>query len=329
MLAAVAAACAVQVYAPAGRAKDAPVHGPGLVLSGAGLSAQYPQFLHWIDARIAHPGGTRAGNLVIITASGDRYYSDTFYRYSRLASVREVKIPGCAARADVERVTRYVEHAQAVLFAGGDQANYVPLKGGKLVASIEDVYRRGGIVGGGSAGLAIQGAVIFDSVAADKVFGDDRDVATPDAVRNPYEPAISFTRNLFDWPALRDAITDTHFARRDRFGRLGAFMAREHCAYGVGVDEGAMLLVDARGIATLALRPKKKGEYTPRGAYILSAGVARRLVPGQPLLYSVRVLHLTQEGATYDFRTHTGSGVSYRVTIDGARSPPYTRGPYQ
>lgn len=40
------------------------------------------------------------------------------------------------------------------------------------------------------------------------------------------EPAISFTTDLFAWPSLRATIPDSHFAARDRFGRLAAFLAR-------------------------------------------------------------------------------------------------------
>ncbi len=85
------------------------------------------------------------------------------------------------------------------------------------------VYVRGGVVGGGSAGLAIQGAVIFDSVAADRF---DVETDTADAVAFPFEKSISFTTGLFSWPALSDTITDTHFVVRNRFGRTVVFLAR-------------------------------------------------------------------------------------------------------
>ncbi|HZT11174.1 MAG TPA: hypothetical protein VFA29_00090 [Candidatus Baltobacteraceae bacterium] len=329
MIFAAAAACALQVFSPAGTPRSAPVRGPALVLSGAGLSGMsYPKVLAWIDAHVDRGANARGGNLLILSASGGKDYSDDFYRNSRLASVREITIPPCARRSEVDRAAAYVTDAQIVLFAGGDQANYVRWKGSRLIQAIRTLYRRGGIVGGGSAGLAIQGEYVYDSVAADRVLPDDENVDTKDAVRNPFEPAISFTTGFFDWPALRRSITDTHFARRDRFGRLAAFMARLGARYGVAVDEDAALLVEPDGRARLVQRAKEAGGYVPRGAYILSNGASVRLRPGVPLLYRVDVLHLTREGAAYDFRTHTGTGIKYTVVVDGARTPPYSRTPY-
>ncbi len=86
-----------------------------------------------------------------------------------------------------------VDKADAVYFAGGDQANYVIWKGSALIDAVKRVYARGGVVGGGSAGLAIQGAVVYDSVAGDRL---NVETHTKDAVNNPLEPRISFTTGL-------------------------------------------------------------------------------------------------------------------------------------
>jgi cyanophycinase-like exopeptidase len=335
---AAAAHCAPTVYTPAGhRNPDRLIGGPGLVLSGGGLSGMpYVEVLRWIRSRIAAPASVRAGNLLILKASGERYYSDLFYARSRLGSVREILIPPCASRPQIDRIALYVHGADAVLFAGGDQAHYVAWKGTRLIDEVKRLYARGGIVGGGSAGLAIQGQVIFDSVAADRVLPDDRDVATADAVKDPYETAISFTTALFSWPALRNTVTDTHFARRNRFGRLAAFMARAlrdglvngKTIYGVAVDEGAVLAVDARGVATLLEVEKESDGYVPRGAYILKGGSDGVIARGHPLLYKVSVTHITSPHSRYNLVAHKGPGRRYSVTIDGASSAVYSQLPY-
>ncbi len=332
-----ASTCKPTVYAPAGTWHADRVRGPGLVLSGGGLMGMpYDTVLRWMRDRIAVPGSGRGGNLVILKASGARDYSDLFYSHSRLGSVREILIPPCAKRSQIDSVVPYVRSADAVLFAGGDQAHYVAWKGSALIAAVKRVYARGGIVGGGSAGLAIQGAVVFDSVAADRVLPDDEDVATRDAVKNPYETAISFTTDLFSWAPLRGSITDTHFARRNRFGRLAAFMARSlqdrlipgDRIYGVAVDEGAALLVDAGGIATMVERARTSDGYVPRGAYILTGMRGPQIAPGRPLRYTVEVTHLSKAGSRYDLSSHRGAGVRYRVTVNGASANPYSTSPY-
>ena len=221
-----------------------------------------------------------------------------------------------------------------MLFAGGDQANYVRWKNTALIRAVRHVYERGGVVGGGSAGLAIQGAVVFDSVSDDKLSPNGADVATRDALADPLERMISFTTNFFSWPPLRDAITDTHFARRDRFGRLVAFMERalaEHLVagariYGVAVDEGSVLLVDGQGRATLYSKRESDG-YQSLGAWILTAR-ALRLRPGRPLHATVDVVHLSGSGARFDLETKTGAGTRYCVTVNGAARPMYSRNPY-
>jgi cyanophycinase-like exopeptidase len=45
------------------------------------------------------------------------------------------------------------------------------------------------------------------------------------ALADPYED-ILFTENLFQWPALKGTIVDTHFYQQDRMGRAMAFVAR-------------------------------------------------------------------------------------------------------
>lgn len=329
--------CTPTAFVPAGAwERDRLQGGPGLVLSGAGLMGMpYDTVLRWLRSHSAAPRRVRAGNLLILKATGGRIYSDQFYRNSQLASVREILIPPCASRSSIDALAPYARAADFVLFSGGDQAHYVPWKNSALIKAIRAVYARGGVVGGGSAGLAIQGEVVFDSVAADKVLPDDEDVATPDAVANPYERAVSFTTGMFDWPPMRNTITDTHFARRNRFGRLVAFMARAlqdrlvrgPVIYGVAVDEGAALLVNASGVATLVARTRDEDGYRPTGAYILRG--TRAYVPvGKPLHYSVDVVPITRRHARYDLIFKRGGGVPYRVTVNGARKPMYSRFPY-
>ena len=291
--------------------------------------------LRWMRGHAAAPRNARAGNLLILKASGERDYSDDFYKMALFASVREVLIPPCATRRQADTAVPFVSRADFVLFAGGDQAHYAAWKGSRLVTAVRDVYARGGIVGGGSAGLAIQGQVVFDSVAADRVLRDGS-VKTPDAVRDPYEPAISFTTHYFAWPPLQGAITDTHFARRNRFGRLAAFMARAlhdglvagPSVYGVAVDEGAALLVNANGVATLVQRARKADGYVPRGAYILRGERAAHLKRGTPLSYTVDVVHLSRPGAQYDLLHKRGAGKRYAVTVNGSAAKIYSRDPY-
>jgi cyanophycinase-like exopeptidase len=325
--------CVSTSFAPAG-AYDAHSarRGPGLVLSGAGADSTPPAAFAWIRAHIGASDAARAGNVVILRASGERESTDLFYSRGRFAWVQEILIPPCAPRAAVDAVAATVDRADAVFFSGGDQANYVLWKGSALIDAVRRVYARRGIVGGGSAGLAIQGQVVYDSVAADRLHpgDDDYNVRTSNAVPNPLEPEISFTVGLFAWPPLSNTITDTHFVARDRFGRLVVFLTRilhdglgTAPFYGLGVDEGSVVLVDADGRATVRRSPKS------HGAYLVRMSSAPELHAGRPFNATVAVMHVGRDGEHFDLAHKSGAAPWYSVTVDGTRTPPYSRDPYR
>ncbi len=303
--------------------------GPGLVLSGAGLLNVPPSAMEWLRNHLGGAAG-RAGNVVILSASGGREDEDGLYRDARFASVQEILIPPCADSEAVDAMVTYVNGADAVLFAGGDQAHYARWKGSALIRAVQAVYAHGGFVGGGSAGLAIQGALGYDSVAADRLHPGDDDyaVTTQNALRDPFEPEISFT-SLFAWPALGDTMTDTHFAVRNRFGRLVAFLARivhdklrPTPYYGLGVDEGSVVLVGADGMAMVRKKPQSRGVYLIR----LAGEVA--LQPGKPLRTVVDVAHIGGDGESFDLLCKRPGVPWTRVQVDGAHPPFYRPDPY-
>jgi cyanophycinase-like exopeptidase len=324
----VALACSVTVFARHGSyVPTARLHGPGLLLDGAGEGGSPVSSIEWLHRRLVG-NAKRGGNVVVIRASYSDVYDRPLREYGNFASVQTMLIPPCATAAQVDAVAPVVDKADAVYFAGGDQAHYVAWKGTALIAAIKRVYARGGVVGGGSAGLAIQGAVVFDSVAADTL---NVETTTADTVRNPLEPRISFTTGLFAWPALDDTITDTHFVARDRFGRTVVFLARifhdgllpgaSH-VYALGIDEGSAVVVDPDGTATLL------NAAHARGAYLVRADAAPHLAAGTPLKYSVLVSHIARAGERFDL-LHKRSGEPWHtVTVDGSRNPMYVPSPY-
>ena len=328
-LASLVLACAIVVFPAFGtHVPSGALHGPGLLLSGAGGSDTPPAAFAWAHRLIGGNGTSPHGNLVVLRASGSDLYDKPLLREGNFASVQTVFIPPCAPRSQVDRAAHVVDRADVVFFAGGDQANYAAWKGSALIEAVKRVYARGGVVGGGSAGLAIQGAVVYDAVAADRF---DEDTHTADAVVSPLEERISFTTGLFAWPALANTMTDTHFVVRDRFGRLVVFLARmlaEHAtggkaAYGLGVDEGSAVVVGSAGMATLLNGPDG------RGAYLVRASRTPYLEPGQAIRYTVEVSHVRRNGERFDLLAKTTSDPWYAVTVDGSRTPAYSRDPYR
>ena len=329
-MASAALACSVRVFARHGTFAATPrLHGPGLLLDGGGALEAPNSSLEWLHRRLVGNTSQRGGNVVVLRASDPNItYDRTFYRYARLASVQTVLIPPCAPRTQVDSVARIVDKADAVYFAGGDQAHYVAWKGTALMGAVTRLYARGGLVGGGSAGLAIQGAVVYDSVAADRL---NHETHTSDAVANPLEPRISFTTGLFAWPALAETLTDTHLVVRNRFGRMVVFLARilhDHllpgarAVYGLGIDQASSVVVDPDGTATVL------NGAGGRGAYLVRADSLPHLVKGQSLRYTVGVSHIGGNGERFDLLHKQTREPSYTVTVDGSRTPIYSRDPY-
>jgi cyanophycinase-like exopeptidase len=324
------ASCRPVAFAPDGMPSSAHVvRGPGLVLEGSGALSSPTAALTWLRAHMGASRKGRAGNVVVLRASSARDYTDSFYAIGRFAWVQEILIPPCATRAQVDAMARYVDLADVVYFAGGDQSHYAAWKGSKLIAAVTRVYARGGFVGGGSAGLAIQGDLGYDSVAADRLHpGDDAyEVRSPAAAAHPLMPEISFT-HLFSWPALHDTITDTHFAVRNRFGRLVTFIARiVHDGlgpapyYGLAVDQGSEVLVEPDGTAIVRTDGKSVGAFLVRGG-------PTTIVPGKALHYTVWVAHLAHDGQRFDLLHHRPGVRWVPVTVDGAAKPIYSRDPY-
>ncbi|HVN68575.1 MAG TPA: hypothetical protein VMU38_02850 [Candidatus Binatia bacterium] len=322
-------ACAITFFPRLGTYVPTPhLHGPGLLLDGGGGEEAPDSSLVWLHRRIAGETKTRAGNVVVLRAYDNNYYDKPFYRAGNFASVQTVLVPPCASRDQVDSVAKVVDKADAVFFSGGDQANYVAWKGSQLIAAVKRVYARGGVVGGGSAGLAIQGAVVYDSVAGDRL---NAVTHTADAVNNPLEPRISFTTGLFAWPALADTITDTHLVVRDRFGRTVVFLARilndgllpgATTIYALGIDQASSVVVDPDG--TAAVLNGKGG----RGAYLIRAVAPVRLRAGAPLNYTVSVSHIATTGERFDLLRKQTPSPWYDVTVNGSHTPIYSRDPY-
>jgi cyanophycinase len=314
---------ALTVYPKTGRASDSHVvpHGPGLVLMGGGDRVN--SAFVWMHDTIVGEHTVRGGDVIVLRATGTNEYDGYIMDVAPFNSVRTIVIGRTAGTADFERAAAYVDRAQGVFFSGGDQANYARWKGTPLMAAVQRLYARGGVVGGTSAGLAMLGEYAYDSVAADAA-GDDVLVTTQNAVADPSEHIISFTHDLLVFPSMRRIITDSHFVTRDRFGRLAVFVAllsRSHSnsVMGVGIDEGTAIVVDHLGIGTLLLE-------RPNGsALLVRVGPGARVAAGQPFVATtIHVVLLDHHGQHLDFKTWCAPGArSYAVSIAGTRKPIY------
>ncbi|MCA0176487.1 MAG: hypothetical protein LCH73_09400 [Proteobacteria bacterium] len=205
------------------------------------------------------------------------------------------------------RVREVLQQAEIIYFRGGDQCNFVHWKYSAVHEEVEELVERGGGTGGGSAGLAIQGSLaVYD--------GCTGSTSSPSALADPYTASISFTTELFHWPHLDNVIMDSHFVKRDRMGRLMTFLCRQQAlgraeaAWGLGLTDGGVMLVDRDGIGTVWNEP----------AYVVLAdgnhagcGDER-----QPLTYQGFKVWRLAPGEQYDFMIRPHKGY-YTVDVKG------------
>lgn len=213
--------------------------------------------------------------------------------------------------SDDPAVLSAIARAELVYFRGGDQCNFVRWKFSALHDAVQALVARGGGTGGGSAGLAIQGSLaIYD--------GCTGSVSSRMALADPYRRSISFTHDYFAWPHLEDTVTDSHFVKRDRMGRLMTFLCRQQAlgrasrAWGLGIEEGSVVVVDRHGLGTV------HGEV----AYVVQADAEPDgcVDEQRPLSYEGFKVWRLDEGATYDFAHRPRHGY-YRIDVsDGQLS---------
>jgi cyanophycinase len=234
-----ALAVAISVGAAARGAE--PVKG-SLVIAGGALREDNAQ----VWTRIVElAGGPGARIAVFATAAGNpersgRNAATYLERYGARPFVVPVapRLRGSDARraADDPAIAAAVRGATGAFFTGGDQDRITGAllhPDGSHTAVLEalwDVYRRGGVIAGTSAGAAIMSSTMFDRTRPIIPTLQDGIVDGADIA-----PGLGFIGD--------DVFIDQHFIVRGRFARmLPALLARRYKT-GIGIDENTALVV--------------------------------------------------------------------------------------
>jgi cyanophycinase len=208
--------------------------------------------------------------------------------------------------SDDPKLVEHITQAEAIFIAGGDQSNYVRFW---QETPVEDALNRhiaaGKPLGGSSAGLAVLGEFSFSSMIDT--------IHSPAALADPYGNKVTLSRDFLRIPLLAGVITDTHFAKRDRMGRLVVFLARilqdgwARQVRAIAVEEGAAVLLEPNGEAKI---------IGAGSAYFLEA----KRMPEDchrktPLTFSGISVHRAPSGATFNVREWKGTvGDNYQIS---------------
>ena len=260
---------------------------PGFALMGGG-GQQQPAFRFLCEL-------TNGGDFLILRANTDdddaKQENEEVKALCPLNSVATIVFAG-RDDSDDPQLLEIIDRAETIFFAGGDQSNYVRFW---QDTPVQDALNRhiadGKPLGGSSAGLAILGEFSFSAMIDI--------IHSPQALADPYSNKITLSRDFLRLPLLAGVITDTHFAKRDRMGRLVVFQARilqdgwANSVRAIAVEENAAVLLAPDGSAKVVgkgpayfLEAKQKPELCRSKTPLTIAGITVHRTPC--LLYTSR-----------------------------------------
>ena len=232
-----------------GNSTDANVQALGGICLMGGAS-EHDEAMKWFLQQ------SNGGDILVLRASGSNGYNN--YIFSQLGvTVNSVETIVChnAMASQDAYVQDRIKKAEAIWFAGGDQWNYISYWRNTPVDSLINagLAERNIVIGGTSAGMAIQGAYYFSA--------ENGTVTSTTALANPFANNVTVSNQPFlNNPQLANVITDTHYDNPDRKGRHVAFLSRILNDFGVqgkgiACDEYTAVCIPPNGMA------KIYGEY--------------------------------------------------------------------
>ncbi|MBX3410046.1 MAG: cyanophycinase [Phycisphaeraceae bacterium] len=212
---------------------------------------------------------SKRGHVVILGAiplENDR--RPEWFRILGAASVDTLVVD--ETNADDQATYDAILKASLVFIRGGDQSRYVKSwRHTKTAKAIKDVYAKGGVISGTSAGCAVLGEFVYDAIHGS--------LSPTEALTSARHPDLTLTRGFLDFAP--GVLFDTHFGERGRLPRLASMLAAaaiDHNAriMGIGVDartavavwpDGTAEVIGEGGATLLTLLPESKAEMPTQG----------------------------------------------------------------
>lgn len=180
-----------------------------------------------------------------------------------------------------------LDGAGGVFFSGGDQSRLTAvLLDTPVHKKLLDLYERGAVIGGTSAGAAVMSEVM--------ITGDE--VRKPEAGHEfeTLQAANVVTARGFGFVAPR-VVIDQHFVTRKRHNRLISLLAEHPDLLGVAIDESTAVLV----------RPDETFEVVGAKQVVVydPAGAEFRILPNSNIAFTGLLMHALTDGNTFDLKT--------------------------
>lgn len=171
-----------------------------------------------------------------------------------------------------------LDKAKCVFFTGGDQVKITSKIGGTpIMNQITEIYKKGGIIAGTSAGAAIMGKIML--VGGEN--GESHKVGNW-----MMAPGLGFIDNI---------IVDQHFAQRGRIGRLLGAVALNPGVVGVGIDEDTSIIIKDNIFRVLGTN----AVYVIDGRYVTTTNVSEAAAENTMSMHNIK-LHILAEGQGFN-----------------------------
>jgi cyanophycinase len=173
-----------------------------------------------------------SGRLVISTLAS-QHGEEVWEVYRKLFTalgVKQIRHLGIGYRDEMAKSPQVdiFDGVTALFFTGGDQLRITTSLGGtKLFERIEEVFNRGGVIAGTSAGAAALSEMML--------------VGSPGNGAYKVGDAFQMVPGL---GLVRDVIIDQHFSERGRIKRLLGAVAQNPRLLGIGIDEDTAIIVE-------------------------------------------------------------------------------------
>ena len=200
-----------------------PENGTLIIVGGGGM----PQVI--FDRFFEAAGGKDAKLVVVPTAGSEASYDETSRSVKMFQKAGATDVHLLHTRdpkeADTAEFSAVLKDAKAVWFAGGRQWRLADsYLGTKTEAAFHDVLKRGGVIGGSSAGATIQGSYLVRGAPE-----GNHIMMSPG-----HEAGFGF---------LRNAAIDQHLLARKRENDLLPVIRKYPQLLGVGIDEATAIVL--------------------------------------------------------------------------------------
>lgn len=184
-----------------------------------------------------------------------------------------------------------LDEAGGVFFSGGDQLRISSQIGDTpLETRIREIWRRGGVLAGTSAGAsAMSDTMLVRGASSESHRLGDLHMA----------PGLGL---------VRDVIIDQHFAERGRIGRLLGAVAQSPRVLGIGIDEDTAVVLTGSEFKVLG----SGAVYVVDGEGVTASNIAEGRADCALSMFDVR-LHVLASGDHFDLRGRRPADQPHRV----------------